>query len=111
MTWLPRIAIGAAFVAIGVSKFRDPMWVRLFDQIGIGQWFRYLTGVMQICGGVLALIPRLSLAGIVLLACTMAGAIVAWMTVLHAPLNAVIPGVLLGILIAMGASEYERSRG
>ena len=41
----------------------------------------------------------------------MAGAIVAWMTVLHAPLNAVIPGVLLGILIAMGASEYERSRG
>ncbi len=111
ITWLPKVTVGLVFVAVGTSKFRDPMWVRLFAQIGFGQWFRYLTGVMQICGAALVLIPRLSLAGIALLACTMAGAVVAWLTVLHAPFNALIPGVLLGALIAIGAGEYARSRG
>ena len=52
-TWLPRIAIALVFVSVGSSKFTDPMWVRLFGQIGLGQWFRYLTGVMQIAGGLL----------------------------------------------------------
>jgi putative oxidoreductase len=110
-TWLPRIAVGLVFVTVGSSKFRDPMWVRLFGQIGLGQWFRYLTGVMQIGGGLLVLIPRLALMAVIMLACTMAGAAIAWLTVLHAPANAPIPGALLVILIAIGWSEYNRPRG
>src|SRR5438132_14312436 len=90
--WLLRIGIGISLIAIGTSKFRDPMWVRIFDQIGLGPWFRYLTGTMQLVGGALTLIPRLSRVGIALLACTMAGAVVAWLTVLRAPMNAPIPG-------------------
>src|ERR671930_2713368 len=109
-TWLPRVAVALVFVSVGSSKFTDPMWVRLFGQIGLGQWFRYLTGVMQIAGGVLVLIPRTSLAGIVLAACTMLGASIAWLTVLHAPWNAPIPGALLAMLVAVGVSEYNRSR-
>jgi len=108
--WLPRIAVALVFVSVGSSKFRDPMWVRLFAQIGLGQWFRYLTGVMQLAGGVLVLVPRTSLAGIVLAACTMLGASIAWITVLHAPANAPIPAALLAILIAIGVGEYNRSR-
>src|SRR5947209_19985926 len=96
--WLPRVAVALVFVAVGSSKFSDPMWVRLFGRIGLGQWFRYLTGVMQIAGGLLVLIPRTSLAGIVLAACTMLGASVAWLTVLHAPWNAPIPGAIFVIL-------------
>ena len=109
-TWLPRIAIALVFVSVGSSKFSDPMWVRLFGQIGLGQWFRYLTGVMQIAGGLLVLIPRTALAGIVLAACTMLGASVAWLTVLHAPMNAPIPGVMFFILVAIGVAEYRRPR-
>jgi putative oxidoreductase len=109
-TWLPRIAVAIVFLSVGTAKFRDPMWVRLFGQIGLGQWFRQLTGVMQIAAGALVLIPRLSLAGIALAACTMLGATVAWLTVLHAPANAPIPAALLAILIAIGAGEYNRSR-
>jgi len=86
------------------------MWVRLFGQIGLGQWFRYLTGIMQIAGAVLVLIPRMSLVGIALAACTMLGASIAWLTVLRAPWNAPIPGALFGILIAIGIGEYNRSR-
>ena len=110
-TWLPRIMIALVFVSVGWSKFDNAMWIRLFDQIGFGQWFRYLTGVMQIAGGVLVLIPPLALAGVALAACTMVGAVLAWLTVLHAPANAPIPGVLLALLIALGFSEYQRLRG
>jgi hypothetical protein len=42
-----------AFVFIGSTKFdNDPngMWVKLFEQIGFGQWFRYFTGAMQVGG-------------------------------------------------------------
>jgi putative oxidoreductase len=109
-TWLPRLAVSLVFLSVGAAKFQDPMWVRLFGDIGLGQWFRYLTGVMQIAGGVLVLIPRTSLAGIALAACTMLGASVAWLTVLHTPANAPIPGALFAILIAIGFGEYNRSR-
>jgi len=110
-TWLPRIAVALVFVSVGSSKFQDPMWVRLFGQIGLGQWFRYLTGVMQIAGGILALIPRTALVGVALAACTMLGASIAWLTVLHAPWNAPIPGVMFMLLIAIGVAEYQRRRG
>jgi len=110
-TWLPRIAVALVFVSVGSSKFQDPMWVRLFGQIGLGQWFRYLAGVMQIAGGILALIPRTALVGVSLAACTMLGASIAWLTVLHAPWNAPIPGVMFMLLIAIGVAEYQRRRG
>jgi uncharacterized membrane protein YphA (DoxX/SURF4 family) len=110
-TWLPRLAIALVFVSVGSSKFQDPMWVRLFGQIGLGQWFRYLTGVMQIAGGLLVLIPRTALAGIGLTACTMLGASIAWLTVLHAPWNAPIPGAMFAILVAIGVAEFNRARG
>jgi len=106
-TWLPRIAVALVFVSVGSSKFQDPMWVRLFGQIGFGQWFRYLTGVMQIAGGILALIPRTALAGVALAACTMLGAAIAWLTVLHAPWNAPIPDAILAVLIGIGFREYH----
>jgi hypothetical protein len=65
---------------------------------------------MQIAGGLLVLIPRTSLAGIVLAACTMLGASIAWLTVLHAPWNAPIPGVMFAILVAIGVAEFTRAR-
>jgi len=77
------------------------MWVGIFGQIGIGQWLRYLTGVVQIAGGILVCIPRAALVGVTPIACTMIGAVIAWVTVLHAPGNALIPAALLGVLIAV----------
>jgi uncharacterized membrane protein YphA (DoxX/SURF4 family) len=107
--WLPRIAIALVFISVGSSKFSDPMWVRLFGRIGFGQWFRSFTGVMQIAGGVLVLVPRLALVGIAMLACTMAGAVVTWIA-LGLVWNAPIPGALLIVLLALGWNEYNRTR-
>jgi len=90
--WLLRGAIAAAFVMFGVEKFTDPQWVKMFQQIGFGQWFRYFTGVVEVLGGLLLLIPWTVTAGLALLACTMASATLLWATLLGQPANGIITG-------------------
>jgi hypothetical protein len=47
-TWLPRVALAIVFVSAGALKFAaHSVYVRIFDEIGLGQWFRYLTGVVE----------------------------------------------------------------
>jgi putative oxidoreductase len=96
-TWLPRIALGVLFVYIGQTKFNSnpgSEWFQIFERIGLGQWLRYLTGVMQVTGGVLLLIPRTLTIGAAMLACTMIGAAFVDAFVLRAPLF-IIPMMLL----------------
>jgi uncharacterized membrane protein YphA (DoxX/SURF4 family) len=51
------------------------MMVQIFDHIGIGQWFRYVTGAVEVTGGILLLVPSLAAFGGLLLAVTMACAV------------------------------------
>jgi putative oxidoreductase len=105
-TWLPRVAVAVAFFAIGADKFAaQSMWVRIFEQIGLGQWFRYFTGALQITGATMVLIPRTVPFGILLLASTMLGAIIAWAFVLHAAGNALIPAIVFAALLVVGAKS------
>ena len=102
IAWVLRLGVGVAFLSVGWSKFgAHSGWIAIFDRIGVGQWFRYFTGAMQMFGAVLVLIPRTSRAGIAVLACTMAGAMAAWIFRLGSPGNAVIPGVILVVLIGI----------
>jgi putative oxidoreductase len=107
-TWLPRIAVTIAFLGFGWQKFEgDRFWIRVFDQIGFGQWFRYFTGAMQVTGAILVLIPRTFLLGMAMLACTLLGAITFWIVVARAPGNAVIPGFVLIALLAVSATRAK----
>ena len=104
--WLPRVAVALLFILVGKSKFSaQSTWIRTFEQIGFGQWLRYLTGSMQMAGAIAVLIPRTFLLGIAMLACTMLGAVVAWIFLLGAPLNAIFPGALLAGLIVVAAED------
>lgn len=47
------------------------MMVEIFDQIGIGQWFRVLTGIVEVVGGIAILVPATAALGGLLLATTM----------------------------------------
>ncbi len=94
VTWILSVLGAAAFVSVGVSKLAGaPAMVATFDTIGVGQWFRYVTGGIEVVGAVLLLVPALARWGALLLACTMIGAIVAHLTALHtsfaAPLGVV----------------------
>jgi putative oxidoreductase len=95
---IPRIAVALLFLALGWSKFgANSVWVRMFDQIGFGQWFRVLTGALQVGGAVLTLIPRVSWIGAAILSCTMLGAVLTQLFILHTGLLAISPAVLMVI--------------
>src|SRR5258707_15605031 len=64
------------FLFVGSLKLSgDPQLVELFDAIGLGQWFRYVTGSVEVLGAVLLLISRLSGLGALLLMGVMVGAV------------------------------------
>ena len=72
-TIVPPAVVGLLFVLIGYTKFNgDPRgeWYQTFERIGIGQWFRIFTGVMQIAGGLLMCVPKTMVYGAAMLTCT-----------------------------------------
>lgn len=74
--WVVSGPLALMMIMAGTNKLRGvPMMVGLFEAIGIGQWFRYLTGGLEVLGAALLFIPRLSGVGGTLLAGVMAGAI------------------------------------
>lgn len=75
--WVLQALLAAAFLAAGGSKLAGvPQMVALFDQIGMGQWFRYLTGLVEVIGAVALLVPRTTAYAAGQLAITMACAAV-----------------------------------
>jgi uncharacterized membrane protein YphA (DoxX/SURF4 family) len=71
------------FAFAGTLKLTGaPLMVQEFGVIGIGQWFRYLTGTIEVVSAVLLLIPSLAGYGATALAITMVGAVGAHLFVL-----------------------------
>jgi uncharacterized membrane protein YphA (DoxX/SURF4 family) len=99
--WVLRILLGAAFVASGGAKLAGvPAMVEMFDKVGAGQWFRIVTGALEVSGGILLLIPRLTFYGAALLLLVMVGAVTAHLTVLG---GSPAPALFLLVLNALTA--------
>jgi len=96
--WILQILAAATFFLAGGSKLAGvaPM-VEMFDKIGLGQWFRYLTGGLEVTGAILLLIPTTLVLGGVLLVMTMVGAIATHLFVLGgSPVPAIVLFVMVG---------------
>lgn len=80
-----RGLVAAIFLASGGAKHAGAqVMVEVFQKIGIGQWFRIATGLLEVSGGILLLIPRLTFYRAALLLPVMVGAVTAhqpWSTV------------------------------
>jgi putative oxidoreductase len=75
--WILQVLSAAMFLFAGTHKLTsDPAMVQAFAVIGVGQWFRYLTGAIEVVSAVLLLIPSLALFGALALAVTMVGAVI-----------------------------------
>jgi uncharacterized membrane protein YphA (DoxX/SURF4 family) len=75
--WVLQITAALMFLMAGSSKLLgNPMMVGMFQTIGLGQWFRYLTGGLEVVGAILLLIPALAGLGGALLVPVMIGAVV-----------------------------------
>src|SRR5258708_39158848 len=106
LLWVLQIAAAGMFLMVGFLKLSgNAQLVGLFQAIGLGQWFRYLTGSVEVLGALLLLIPRLSGLGALLLAGTMLGAVATHLFIVGgSPLMAIILLIVTG-LIAWGRRQ------
>ena len=94
--WTVQVILAAAFLAAGFAKLAGaPFMVDLFTQIGIGQWFRVTTGVVEVTGAVALLVPGFASVGALWLGFTMVGAVTTHLFVLH---TSPVPAIVLGLL-------------
>ena len=101
--WTLQVLVALTLIAAGSGKLLGSSdMIALFDAVGIGQWFRYVTGSLEVLGGLLLIVPGKTAFGAVLLACVMAGAIVAHLTVLHTAPTGPVVLFALTALIAWG---------
>jgi uncharacterized membrane protein YphA (DoxX/SURF4 family) len=81
--WLLRVVVGLAFLGAGGSKLAGaPAMVAMFAKIGFGQWFRILTGLLEVTAAIGLFIPRYTLYAAATLAVVMASAIGFHLTIL-----------------------------
>ena len=100
--WALQILTAAAFLMAGFAKLSgQAMMVETFDKVGIGQWFRYVTGTVEVVSAILLLIPRLTPVGAALLVGTMAGAVVTHLGLIGgSPVPALVLGCFAVIILS-----------
>ena len=92
--WIGQVGLALMFLMAGGNKLAgNAMMVGLFEAIGIGQWFRYVTGALEVAGALLLVIPGSAGRGAALLVPVMLGAIGTHVFILHS--SPAMPGALL----------------
>jgi putative oxidoreductase len=104
IAWILQILCAAMFLFAGGSKLAGQQaMVDTYQQIGVGQWFRYLTGIVEVSGALLLLVPSLAFFGAAALFVTMIGAVITHLFVIGgSPAGAAV------LLVATGAIAYLR---
>ena len=91
-----KILVSVAFLGAGLSKLAGvEMMVATYEEIGFGQWFRYLTGVIEVGSVILLWLGSKQVFGAVLLVCTMLGAVLTHYFILG---PSAVPAIVLGLL-------------
>lgn len=104
--WTLQIVSAALFLFSGTLKLSGaPMMVEMFGAIGLGQWFRYFTGGLEVISAVLLLVPSLARFGALAMAVTMVGAILTHLFVIGGN-----PAVPVALLAATTTIAWVRSR-
>ena len=103
-----RILAAVVFLAAAAAKLSGaPEMVQAFDHIGLGQWFRIATGIVEVIGGIAVLIPAAAFLGGLLLSATMVGAVLAHSFVIE---GSPVPALIL-LLITAAIAWLHRPGG
>ena len=107
LLWTLIVFVAGMFLMSGsVKLMAHPMMIALFQQIGLGQWFRIFTGTLEVVGAVLVLIPATALLGALALAVVMIGAIITHLFVVGG--SPLMPIVLLASTLAIAFVRREQ---
>ena len=111
--WVLRVLMAALFLFAAFMKLSgNAMMVEEFEVVGLGQWFRYFTGVIEAVGGIALLIPSISAFGALLLLCVDIGAFIAQVTVIHQDwIHTIVIGVILAVLVYMQRQQITDRLG
>lgn len=102
--WVLQVAAAAMLGMAGFAKLSSaPEMVAVFGTIGVGQWFRYLTGSLELLGAVLLLVPALAGVGALVLAGVMLGAVATHLFVVGGS-----PAMALVLLVVVAIVAYGR---
>jgi len=100
-----RGLLTVAFFAAGGAKLAGvDMMVQTFDALGFGQWFRYVTAIIEITGAVLLWLPNRQAAGAALLGGTMVAAVLSHIFLIG---PTAVPAIILGLLSAVVLYIYR----
>jgi putative oxidoreductase len=103
--WVVQIALAGMFLLAGGSKLLGaPAMVALFNTIGIGQWFRYVTGLIEVGSAIALLVSSTAVFGALALVPTMIGAVA---TELFIARDSAVPAAVL-LLGAVGVVWARR---
>ncbi len=99
--WALRLLLGVLFIAAAIMKLTgQPMMVQEFNTVGFGQILRYVTGFLEVCGGLLLIVPRSALVGVCCLLAVDVGAFIAQLTKLHGDVvHTIVIGALLLLIV------------
>jgi uncharacterized membrane protein len=85
----------------GVKLVGVPAAVHEFALIGFGQWFRYVTGILEVTGAIGLLMPRWRFWAALQIAAIMFGATAINIWVLHVPGLARVTAVLMAMALLL----------
>ncbi|MEV0666337.1 DoxX family protein [Actinomadura luteofluorescens] len=104
--WGAQVLLAAfLFVASALPKFAGQAdAVRTFEEIGWGQWLRYVTGAVEAAGAIGLVVPRLAGLAAAGLIGLMGGAVLTQLLVLE-PAWALLP---LGFAVVFAAVAWDR---
>jgi putative oxidoreductase len=78
------VLLGIFFAYVGLAKLVGVRgMVQEFAQIGLGQWLRYFTGILEASGGIGMLIPKFRFWSALQIATVMGGATIVNLVILH----------------------------
>ena len=112
--WVLRILVAGLFAFAGFMKLSgQPMMVQEFGVVGLGDWFRIFTGLVEIVGAAAVLYPVTTAWGALLLLCVDVGAFFAQVTRLHQDWvhTIVIGAVVTGLLYLTRSTIQNRLGG
>jgi putative oxidoreductase len=111
--WVLRVLMAALFLFAAFAKLTSlQMEVDAFAMLPVGQWFRYLVGLLELAGGICVLIPTISGLGAIVLLVVDVGAFFAQILFLHQDwIHPIVIGAILVALIYLQRDAVRERLG
>ena len=100
-----RAALTFVFILAGGAKLIGvSLMVENFETVGLGQWFRYFTGLVEVTGAALLWWPNRQALGASLLGATMVGATLTHWFIIG---PSAVPAIVLGLMCSFVLYQYR----